>query len=79
MVADTKDLAFEKSKYFSKYSVHLIEKSNNFSTKKEHIVVLTSNEFRQLEIQNGEIPQSHFKMRGESKWQQQKYGKYKRD
>jgi hypothetical protein len=40
MVADTKDLAFEKSKYFSKYSVHLIEIRNNFSTKKEHIVVL---------------------------------------
>ena len=39
-VADTKDLAFEKSKYFSKYSVHLIEIRNNFSTKKEHIVVL---------------------------------------
>ena len=42
MVADTKDLAFEKSKYFSKYSVHLIEIRNNFSTKKEHIVVLTN-------------------------------------
>jgi len=59
--------------------VHLIEKSNNFSTKKEHIVVLTSNEFRQLEILNGENPQSPFKMGGKSKWQQQKYGKYKRD
>ena len=59
--------------------MHLIEKSNNFSTKKEYIVVLTSNEFRQLEILNGEIPQSPFQMRGESKWQQQKYGKYKRD
>jgi hypothetical protein len=59
--------------------VHLIEKSNNFSTKKEHIVVLTSNEFRQLEILNGEIPQSPFLKRGESKWLQRKYGKYKRD
>ncbi len=40
---------------------------------------LASNEFRQLEILNGENPQSPFKMGGESKWQQQKYGKYKRD
>ena len=39
---------------------HLIEKNNNFSTKKKHIVVLTSNEFRQLEILYGEIPQSPF-------------------
>lgn len=60
MVADTKDLAFEKSKYFSKYSVHLIEIRNNFSTKKEHIVVLTSNEFVRTPIQNGENPQAPF-------------------
>ena len=53
-------ILIKKSKYFSKYRVHLIGKSNNFSTKKEHIVVLTSNEFRQLEILNGEIPQSPF-------------------
>ena len=39
-------ILIEKSKYFSKYSVHLIEKSNKFGTKKECIVVLTSNEFR---------------------------------
>ena len=55
------------------------KKSNGFSTKKECIIVLTSNEFRQLEILNGENPQSPFKMGGESEWQQQKYGKYKRD
>lgn len=78
-MANTKDLAFEKSKYFSKYSVHLIEIRNNFSTKKEHIVVLNKQWISSVEIQNGEIPQSPFKMRGESKWQQQKYGKHKRD
>ena len=60
MVADTKDLAFEKSKYFSKYSVHLIEIRNNFSTKKEHIVVLNKQWISSVEIQNGEIPQSPF-------------------
>ena len=68
-----------KTKTESEALKEYMEEEYNFSTKKEHIVVLTSNEFRQLEILNGEIPQSPFKMRGESKWQQQKFGKYKRD
>jgi len=68
-----------KVQVFFKISCSFDRKSNGFSNKKESIIVLTSNEFRQLEILNGKIPQSLFKMGGESKWQQQKYGKYKRD
>ena len=68
-----------KVQVFFKILCAFDRKSNGFSTKKEYSIVLTSNEFRQLEILNGEIPQSSFKMGGESEWQQQKYGKYKRD
>ena len=69
----------KKVQVFFKILCAFDRKSNGFSTKKEYSIVLTSNEFRQLEILNGEIPQSPFKMGGESEWQQQKYGKYKRD
>ncbi|MFR1776746.1 MAG: hypothetical protein ACLSW4_01645 [Clostridia bacterium] len=68
----------KKVQVFFKILCVFDRKSKGFSTKKECIIVLTSNEFRQLEILNGENPQSPFKMGG-SKWQQQKYGKYKRD
>ena len=50
----------KKSKYFFKILCVFDRKSNGFSTKKECIIVLTSNEFRQLEILNEEIPQSPF-------------------
>ena len=49
-----------KVQVFFKILCAFDRKSNNFSTKKECIIVLTSNEFRQLEILNGEIPQSPF-------------------
>lgn len=65
-MADTKDLAFEKSKYFSKYSVHLIEIRNNFSTKKEHIVVLNKQWISSVEIQIwGKFPNPLFIFRKE--------------
>lgn len=44
-----------------------------------YAIVLTSNEFRQLEIQNGEVPQSPFLWKEKLEWRLQVCGKWTKD